>query len=102
MINWKKQKNKIPHAVKIGPKDVYEIMWVDSFLEDDNVGETRFNTQQIVIKTGMTPKLTVTTFGHELLHAFSHVYGLNLTEKQVLAFEKAFPYMVLDGNIFKK
>lgn len=102
MINWKKYKNKIPHVVKIGPKDLYEVLWVDNFIGGDNVGETRFNEKQIVIKTGMTPKLTVTTYLHECLHALSDKYDLNLTEKQVLAFEKSFTYLLLDGNLFKK
>lgn len=101
MINWKKFKHKIPHAVKIGPKDLYEVLWVDDFLDKGNVGETRFAEKQIVIKKGMTPKLTVTTYLHECLHAFSDVYDLNLTEKQILAFEKAFPYWLLNSNIFK-
>lgn len=102
MINWKKYKNKIPHAVKIGSKDLYEVLWVDDFLDKGNVGETRFGEKQIVIKKGLTPKLTVTTYLHECLHALSDKHDLNLTEKQVLAFEKSFAYLLLDGNIFKK
>ena len=51
MVNWKKLVKKIPNKVQLSSKGEYEIVWVDSFKEEDVVGETRFDRKQIAIKS---------------------------------------------------
>jgi len=102
MLNWKKLTKKIPSKVQLARGKNYEIVWVDSFPDETTVGETRFTNNQIAIKKNLSPKMTVTTFLHEVLHGISAEHGVDLTEKQVLAFEKAFHYILKNGNIFKE
>lgn len=102
MIIWKKLVKLIPHFVTIKRKVIYEVMWTEDFLRRDHVGETRFDTRQIVIKTNQTPKETVHTYIHEVLHAVSHEYDAALTETQVLALEKALTMALIKDNIFKE
>lgn len=100
-VDWKKLKRKIPHRVQLGHTVHYEVVWADSFVDPHTMGETRFDSRQIVIKKGLTPKMTVVTFLHEVAHAYSYIYNLNLTETQVLNMEKGFYYLLKNGNIFK-
>lgn len=100
-INWEIKRKQIPHRVQVGPRRYFEILWVDSFVKDDTLGETRFFEKQIVIKKGMSDKLTVITYIHEYFHAISDCYDIKLTENQILALEKAFPYLFKNENIFK-
>ena len=95
MINWKKVKSKIPHRLRIKNKIWYEILWVDDFKDGKTLGESRLHLKQLVLLKNMSPKLTIETFVHELLHVISHEYGSDLTEKQVLAMEKSTPYLLL-------
>lgn len=100
MVNWKKLANKIPHRVQIASKAYYEVVWVSDFPDGNTLGETRFDQKQIAIKQGLTPKLTVTTFIHELCHAASYEHNINLTESQILAMEKSFYFWLKDKNVF--
>lgn len=99
-INWEVKRRQIPHRVHIGPNTHFEILWVDSFVNESTLGETRFNEKQIVIKKGMSDKLTVITYLHEVLHAASDKHDIKLTEKQVLQFEKFIPYWIKTENLF--
>jgi hypothetical protein len=101
MVNWKSLKTKIPPRVQVAKNVYYEICWVDAFRSPETLGETRFDTRQILIKLGMSPKETVTTYLHELGHALSAEYNANLTEAQVLALESALYFMLKDSNVFK-
>jgi hypothetical protein len=101
MLNWKRMTKRIPSKVQLTKQASYEIVWVDSFNNEDILGETRFGKSQIAIKKGMSPKLTVTTYLHEVLHGISAEHGIDLTEKQVLAFESAFYYLLKNNNVFK-
>jgi hypothetical protein len=87
--DWVKLKSKIPHQVKIRTK-TYEVAWIDQFKDGKTLGETRFELRQIILLNNMSPKMTVSTFFHEYLHAICHEYNVNLTENQVLALEKSF------------
>lgn len=101
MVNWKKFKSLIPNFVQLGPKATYEVVWIDEFKDNRTLGETRFDPCQIVLKNNMTPKLTVVTFLHECLHAYSNEYELALTENLILSAEKGFYYLLKEGNLFK-
>lgn len=102
MINWKKIAKRIPHFVTIRRKAVYEVVWIDEFKNDKVVGETRWDPKQIVIKTNQTPRETVHTYIHEVLHAISQEYNVALTEAQVMALEDALTVALTAGNIFKE
>ena len=102
MVNWKKLMKKIPNKVQLSKKGEYEIVWVDSFKQDDVVGETRFDRKQIAIKDKMSPKNTVITYLHEVAHGLSAEHEIQLTENQILALEKGLYYLLKDGNLFKK
>jgi uncharacterized protein YpuA (DUF1002 family) len=75
---------------------------VDSFVDESVLGETRFDPKQIVIKDGQAPKDKVHTYIHELLHAISEEYEVNLTENQVRALERALYYVLKSDNVFRK
>lgn len=100
MVDWKKLKRRIPRSVQVG-KSTYEVLWTDDFKDGTTLGETRFDPKQIIIKKGLSPKLTVHVYFHEFLHSVSHETGANLTENQVLALEKAFYYFVKVDNLFR-
>lgn len=101
-MNWEKLRKKIPHRVQIARNAWYEVLYTDDFKDGNTYGETRFDPRQIVIQNGLSPKLTVVTYLHECAHAFAAEHDINLTETQILAMEKAFYYILKDGNIFEK
>ncbi len=101
MVKWKKLKNKIPISVQYGRNQHCNIKWVQGF-GDDTVGSMHLASNEILIKLGMSDKLTITTYIHELLHLFSDANEVGLTENQILKLEKAFYYVLKDGNIFKE
>lgn len=83
-------------------KSYYEVLYVDAFVQEDVLGETRFDRKQIVLKDNQRPKEKVHTYIHEILHAISEEYDVNLTETQVRALEKALYYVLKSDNIFRK
>jgi hypothetical protein len=99
MIRWKDKVKQIPARVQVASDVVYEIAWVDSFPDPKIMGETRFLEKQIVIKNNMTAKDTFITYLHELFHAISDKYQVNLTENQILALEGVFPYLTKKDNV---
>ncbi len=101
MVNWKKLAKLIPINVTFGRNAMYEIAWIEEFKDLKTLGETRFEPNQIVIKTKQTPRMTVITYLHECLHAISNECGANLTEPQILALEKAIYYVLKSNNVFK-
>lgn len=85
-INWKKVRNRIPTHIMLNRKR-WEIVWTEDFYDGETLGETRYETRQIVIKSGRPDKETVHTYIHEMLHALQGSYGAGLTENQVQALE---------------
>jgi len=102
MVNWKKLVKKIPNKVQLAKRGEYEVVWVDEFKQHDTIGETRFDRKQIAIKKNLSPKLTIITYLHEVIHGLSAEHDAQLTENQVLALEKGLYYLLKDGNLFKK
>ncbi len=92
----------IPSFIKVSKDTGYEIVWVDNFKDSFTVGETRFNPNQIALKTEQSAKETVHTLYHEFLHALSDAYNVNLTEKQVKALEKSLYFTIEFVNILTK
>lgn len=87
----KKLKELIPSKVRITSKVSYEIVFIDAFPLEKQVGECRYEAKQIVLKNGQSDTETWSTFLHETLHAMSFEYGMKaqLTETQTLWLEKA-------------
>jgi hypothetical protein len=81
---------KLPSRVRITQRIAYEVVYVETFQNPNVLGECRFDSKQIVIKSGQSPRETRKTLIHEIYHAMSfETPKLNLTEAQVLALEKA-------------
>jgi len=102
VINWKALTKRIPHRVQVSRKSYYEICYVDTFVDESVLGETRFDVKQIVLKDNQPHKEKVHTYLHELLHAISEEYEIGLTETQVRLLEKAVYYTMKPDNVFKK
>ena len=100
-MKWKSWFRRIPPSIKIG-KSVYEVIWVDQFFRDSKqMGETRFDSQkQIVINSNQSMKESVLTYWHEVCHAISHEFGVDLTEKQVVSLEKSLPFILSTDKLF--
>jgi hypothetical protein len=101
-VDWEKLRRAIPPKVHLGRGIHYEVCWLDKNDERDLLGETRFDVRQIVIRLEMSAKDTVVTYLHELAHAVSGEYELNLTETQILKLEAAFYYILKSSNVFKE
>lgn len=93
MISWKKYRRNIPNYISFN-KSKYELLYTDDFKDGKTLGETRWDPKQIVLMNGRPDKETVHTVFHECIHAISYEYGVNMTETQVLAFEKALPDLI--------
>ena len=80
------------------------MLWINDFHKDeDQLGESRFGAlKQIVINLNQPIKEAVHTYWHEVIHAISAEYDINLTEKQVRKFEKSLKDVISRGNIFKQ
>lgn len=100
-MKWSFYRKHIPNKVQVSSGVVYEILWVDEFIDNTNVGECRYDQQQVVLKKGLSHKQTLETYIHELLHLFSHEYGVDLSEQDVLKLEKIIPFILKENNIFK-
>jgi len=100
MANWKDLSTRIPPSVHTGKKDRFEVVYVDSFLNSDHVGETRFDPKQIALKTGQTERELVLTYLHEVFHAVDHTHQIGLTETQVRKLERALIPILKESNLF--
>jgi len=101
MLNWKSLKKRINNRIQITRKIFYEVLYIEDFRGGETLGEMRPDTKQIVIKSGQSPKNTVVTYIHELLHAISEEYEVQLTETQILKLERAIYYILKENNVFK-
>lgn len=102
MVDWGKLFKRIPVSLQLTRGVKYEITWTRPDPSLDHIGRTNPGTKQIVVSLDLKPKLAVHTYIHEVLHAVSVEYGANLTEKQVLALEKALYFVLKPGNLFKE
>lgn len=91
---------KIPARLKIKNRVTYEIVWVDSFADPDVLGECRFDSKQIAIKSGQSERELFKTFVHEVLHAVEFERGIKMPHKTVYQLEDAVFYLLFH-NIWK-
>jgi len=97
--NWKQLVKAIPPWLQVGKDRWFEVLYTKEFREG-HVGETRPDSNQIIIQMGHTPKYTIETYLHELLHAISDEHDVSLTEGQIMKLEKAFTYILRKNNVF--
>lgn len=60
-------------------------------------GMTDPETKTITIKAGLSPRLTLTTFIHELLHVVEFEHPLKISHKMVYELEKALVELLIDN-----
>lgn len=92
----------IPSSVVISSKRHIHVGTTDAPGDDRSLcGEWWPRERIIWINRNIAPDLQVITYLHELLHAISDDYDIGLSERQILKLEKAFPYLLEKGNVFK-
>lgn len=101
-MNWKGLVKRIPHKLQVTSRVFYEVLSSPKIVGgEDCYGVMRPDLKQIILTEGMTPKNRVTTYLHEVVHAFSEEYDIGLTEAQVQKIEKTVYYLLKEGNLFK-
>jgi hypothetical protein len=82
-------RSKIPPRIRITRKVTYEVLFVDQFTDEHQLGECRPEEKQILIKNNISDTESFKTFVHEVFHAISFENkDLNLTEGQVSKLEE--------------
>ena len=79
---------KIPAKVRLTGKVAYEVVWTDG-LGKDTCGECRYDSKQIILKNGLSQRLTTQTFIHEVLHAVEFEYGIPIPHTIVTQLDEA-------------
>lgn len=102
MIDWAKYFKRIPVSVQLTKKVKYDVLWTRPDPSLDHIGRTHTDSKQIIVDNTLKPKLAVHTYIHELIHAISEEYKVGLSEKQVLALEKALYFVLKPVNVFKE
>lgn len=78
----------IPSHIRITSKRDYQVMYVDSFKDVEQLGECRWQPPQIVAKAGQSDKEIFSTILHEAVHALDFEDEIGLTEAQVIKLER--------------
>lgn len=89
---------KLPSHVKIKNKVVYEVVFVEKFKDPKQVGECRFDQKQIAIKIGLSPRQTIKTFYHEILHSVAFERNIDISHKAIYQFEDAIYYILFHNK----
>jgi len=100
MISWKRLRKAIPPKLQLNKKSSYEVLW-DMDKNSPTLGLLRIEEKQIVLNHTQDDKEAVHTYFHEVLHALSVEYDVDLTEKQVRALEKGLYWLIKPNNLFK-
>jgi hypothetical protein len=97
---------KIPSTVKIGAQE-FEVVWTDS-VDGDQLGLTKSHLNRLEIARNVDGEKIpegslVDTFMHEVLHAISTTYGLELRERQVAGLAGGLLQVIRDNRLdFRK
>lgn len=92
----------IPNSIQISSSITYEILWAKKIFKYEHCyGVTKSSKKEIILEQDHTAYRTVHTYVHEIIHAYSDEYNLNLTETQVLGIEKILYFVLKQGNLFK-
>ena len=74
--------------------EVYKIQFVKGM---HDLGETDSEKRTIKIKYGMSPRETLYTLVHELIHAMEFEHGIPIKHKDVHRWEKAVSELIIDN-----
>ncbi len=97
-IGEKVKKFAIPSRLKIKNKVAYEIVWVDEFKEPTTMGECRFDSKQIAMKTKQSDKEQFKTFVHEVLHAICMERDIKINHRAIYQLEDALYYILFHND----
>lgn len=75
-----------PTKIAIGPY-LLRIKKAEKLSDDESLGEMELSSEEILVKKGLSPKVSALTLLHECLHAISDVYKADLTEHQIECLE---------------
>ena len=84
--------NKYPKKIHVGC-EVYKIL----FVKMKDYGETDSGTRTIKIKKGLSPRETLRTFIHEMIHCAEFEFDIPLKHKVVYKLEEALFNMLFDN-----
>lgn len=101
MVNWRKLTTFIPNKIQVSKNHHYNIYWEKPDKSQDYVGQTFYNKSYITLVESTNHKELIKTYLHEVAHAISGEYDLNLTENQIKKLESALYYVLKPDNIFK-
>lgn len=92
---------KIPSSIRIKSKVRYEIVWTEAIGENDKtLAECRYDSKQIVIKSGQSETENWKCFIHECFHALEFEYRIPIPHKIIYLLEDAvFKLVKLNGWI---
>ena len=76
-----------PKSVQITPKVSYAVKFKRGLEKQGYMGLCHYDTREIWVSMGLSAKDRLSTFCHELAHAASHEYGLDLEHKIVYDLE---------------
>lgn len=79
----------IPPSVRITAKVAYPVRMVDRFSDTDTLGECSQEPREIRIRSDLSPRLTLITFIHEVLHAMQFEYGIKIPHASVNQLDSA-------------
>ncbi len=88
----------IPSQIKIKNKVVYDIAYIDSFKDKDQLGECRFDERLILIKRGQSERQEIKTLTHELLHSVAFERGINISHRAIYQLEDALFYLLFHND----
>jgi len=90
---------KIPHKIRIKSKVTYEIVWSDTIGESQKtLAECRYDSKQILIKSGQSEAENWKCFIHEVFHALEFEYRIPIPHKIIYLLEEAvFKLVSLNG-----
>jgi len=90
---------RIPSQIRIKSKVKYEIVWTEQIGESEKtLAECRYDSKQILIKTGQSETENWKCFIHEVFHALEFEYRIPIPHKIIYLLEEAiFKLIKLNG-----
>ena len=81
---------KIPTQIRLKSKVTYEIVWAEVIGDKEKtMAECRYDTKQIVIKSGQSEQENWKCLIHEILHALEFEYRIPVPHKIIYLLEEA-------------
>ncbi|GEM_PF-5108410 len=91
------KRNKVPKRIIIGPH-VITVKLVNGKKIDNDMGEARFATLEILINKSAPPAMRYSTFIHEVVEFINYIYELKLPHNKITVLESALLGLALIDN----